>query len=234
MSPELHSLADEIRVCVGKAENYYATVGVKLREARELCRAEGRCFNAWCKELNVGLTMRRVRQLIGPDPIAQARREAKHKAALEIGKPFPIEQPAPVEGPELQPARTMRAAAAQSISGLMVGSLLPPGPSRPVELPQQPANPATTNSSDADAAIAEYQRAQVVWALSSYRVGIAADGVLAWYCRQNAAKRQSLLDRLQTFELSQCQPTTPEGIAIGGAFQLLLDSAAAHCSTSEQ
>src|SRR5262249_60383229 len=65
--------------------------------------------------------MRRVRQLIGPDPIAQARREAKHKAALEIGKPFPIEQPTPVEEPELQPAPTMPAAAAQSISGLMVG-----------------------------------------------------------------------------------------------------------------
>jgi len=118
------------------------------------------------------------------------------------------------------------------MSAQMIGRLLPHGASQPVEPPEQPADPVLmTNPSDADAAIAEYQRAQVVWTLNSYRVGIAADGVFAWYCRQNAAKRQSLLDRLQTFELSQYQPTTPEGIAIGGAFQLLLDSAAAHCST---
>src|SRR5215470_6305444 len=140
MSSALRNLADEIRVCVGKAENYYATVGVKLREARELCRAEGRCFNAWCKELNVGLTMRRVRQLIGPDPIAKARREEKHRTALEIGKPLPIRQPAPVEEPEPQQAPTMRAAAAQCMSAQMIGRL-PHGASQPVEPPEQPADP---------------------------------------------------------------------------------------------
>jgi len=38
MSSALGNLADEIRVCVGKAENYYATVGVKLRAAQLACR----------------------------------------------------------------------------------------------------------------------------------------------------------------------------------------------------
>jgi hypothetical protein len=181
-------------------------------------RAECRAYNA------PGATANR------PDPIAQARRQEKHRTTLEIGKPFPIEQPAPVEEPEPMPA-----AAAQSVSGVMVGNLLPPGPSRPVELPQQPGNPVLTNSSsDADAAIVEHQRAQVVWALNSYRVRIAADGVFAWYCRQNAANRRAPLDRLQTFELAQRQPTMHQGIAIAGAVQLLLHNAAAHRSAIEQ
>jgi hypothetical protein len=69
---ELDELADRIRVCVQKADNYAATAGEHLRQARDRCREIGLDFNKWCAQADLGIKRSRIYQLMGPDPIAAA------------------------------------------------------------------------------------------------------------------------------------------------------------------
>ena len=80
---ELSDLANKIRVCVEKSDNYAATAGKHLRAARERCREIGLDFNKWCAQAELGIKRRRIYQLIGPDPIAAERRAANHNVEPE-------------------------------------------------------------------------------------------------------------------------------------------------------
>src|SRR5215469_836370 len=80
---ELSDLANKIRVCVDKSDNYAATAGKHLRTARERCREIGLDFNKWCAQAELGIKRRRIYQLIGPDPIAAERRAANHNVEPE-------------------------------------------------------------------------------------------------------------------------------------------------------
>src|SRR5215469_15066277 len=62
---ELSNLADKIRVCIAKADNYTATAGKHLREARERCREIGLDFIKWCAQANLGIKRSRIYQLMG-------------------------------------------------------------------------------------------------------------------------------------------------------------------------
>jgi len=89
---ELAHLAERIKTCVKKSDNYAVTAGQHLREARARCRAIGLDFNKWCAEANLGIKRRRIYQLMGPDPIAAERREANHRDEPENVQSLHIEQ----------------------------------------------------------------------------------------------------------------------------------------------
>jgi hypothetical protein len=59
---ELTDLAERIRVCVAKSDNYAATAGKHLRQARERCREIGLDFNKWCAQANLGIKRSRIYQ----------------------------------------------------------------------------------------------------------------------------------------------------------------------------
>jgi hypothetical protein len=80
---ELTDLAEKIRVCVTKSDNYAATAGQHLRAARERCRAIGLDFNKWCAQADLGIKRSRIYQLMGPDPIAAARRDENNNEEPE-------------------------------------------------------------------------------------------------------------------------------------------------------
>src|SRR5215471_2338026 len=102
---ELSDLANKIRVCVDKSDNYAATAGRHLRAARERCREIGLDFNKWCAPAELGIKRSRIYQLMGPDPIAANRRdetqnaepEENHTADLENIQSVDIAQSAGVE-----------------------------------------------------------------------------------------------------------------------------------------
>jgi hypothetical protein len=80
---ELTELAERIRVCVAKSDNYAATAGKHLRQARDRCREIGLDFNKWCAQTDLGIKRSRIYALMGPDPIAAERRDEKHSEEPE-------------------------------------------------------------------------------------------------------------------------------------------------------
>jgi hypothetical protein len=94
---ELADLAEKIRVCVTKSDNYATTAGQHLREARERCREIGLDFNQWCAQAGLGIKKSRIYQLIGPDPIAAERRGEKHKEEPENVQSVDVAQLTTVE-----------------------------------------------------------------------------------------------------------------------------------------
>jgi hypothetical protein len=99
---ELTELAEKIRVCVTKADNYAVTAGRHLRQARERCREIGLDFNKWCAQANLGIKRSRIYQLMGPDPIATERQDEKHNVETENVQSVDIAQLPIVEHP-IQP-----------------------------------------------------------------------------------------------------------------------------------
>jgi hypothetical protein len=108
---ELTDLAEKIRVCVKKSDNYAITAGQHLREARERCRTIGRNFNEWCANADLGIKRRRIYQLMGPDPIAAERRDENHNVepenvqSLHIAQLTNVAQPEPLP-PAVAPAES--------------------------------------------------------------------------------------------------------------------------------
>jgi hypothetical protein len=100
---ELTDLAEKIRVCVKKSDNYAATAGQHLRAARERCREVGLDFNKWCTEAELGIKRRRIYQLMGPDPIAAERRATNHNVEPENEQSLHIAQLTNVAQPEPLP-----------------------------------------------------------------------------------------------------------------------------------
>jgi hypothetical protein len=96
---ELTELAEKIRVCVTKADNYAVTAGQHLRQARERCREIGLDFNKWCAQANLGIKRSRIYQLMGPDPITTDRRGENHNAEPENVQSVDIAQPTNGEQP---------------------------------------------------------------------------------------------------------------------------------------
>jgi hypothetical protein len=93
---ELKELAERIRVCISKSDNYAATAGKHLRQARERCREVGMDFNKWCGQANLGIKRSRIYQLMGPDPITAARRGENHTEEAGNVQPVDITQSQPV------------------------------------------------------------------------------------------------------------------------------------------
>jgi len=91
-STELEGLAEKIRVCIKKSDNYATTAGKYLREARDRCRQLGRDFDKWCAGANLGFRRSRIYQLMGPDPITAARRDEKHIEPMDNVQPLDIAQ----------------------------------------------------------------------------------------------------------------------------------------------
>jgi hypothetical protein len=98
---ELKDLAERIRVCVAKSDNYAATAGKHLREARERCRSIGLDFNKWCGQAKLGIKRSRIYQLMGPDPIATERHGTKHSKEPENVHSMDVPQLPNVEQPSL-------------------------------------------------------------------------------------------------------------------------------------
>jgi hypothetical protein len=94
---ELQDLAEKIRVCATKSDNYARTAGQHLRAARERCRAIGLDFNKWCVQANLGIKRSRIYQLMGPDPITTERRAENHSDAPENVQSVDVPQLTSVE-----------------------------------------------------------------------------------------------------------------------------------------
>lgn len=112
---ELTDLAEKIRVCVKKSDNYAITAGQHLRAARERCRAIGRNFNEWCANADLGIKRRRIYQLMGPDPIAAERRDENHNVEPENVQSVHIEQLTNAQPDPLPPAQAPAASAADTL-----------------------------------------------------------------------------------------------------------------------
>ena len=100
---ELKELAARIRVCVTKSDNYAATAGKYLRQARERCREIGMDFSKWCAQANLGIKRSRIYQLMGPDPIAASRRDENHNVKPENVHSMDVAQFPNVEPPAEPP-----------------------------------------------------------------------------------------------------------------------------------
>jgi len=96
---ELKDLAARIRVCVTKSDNYAATAGKHLRQARERCWEIGMDFNKWCAQADLGMKRSRIYQLMGPDPIAASRQDENHNVEPENVQSVDIVQFPNVEPP---------------------------------------------------------------------------------------------------------------------------------------
>jgi hypothetical protein len=127
----LNGLAEKIRVCIKKSDNFAVTAGQHLRAAREQCRAIGLDFNKWCAEANLGIKRARIYQLMGPDPITTERRGTNHSEepenvqSVDVPQITHVEQPAaeepaqPVEQPlAITVQRTDTPAAAPALRDL--------------------------------------------------------------------------------------------------------------------